>query len=489
MQLANNSVVWFRQDLRIHDHPALTQACDYALEHNANVTAIYFVTPKQWAQHDVAAIQIDFIERHVGLLNQSLAAIGIELTVVNLSCFDDILPWLQAYCAEHHIGQIFAANEPEFNERQRDQKLISAGIPLRLIEQDCVLAAGSVNNLSGQMYKVFTPFSKAWKKIAASQSIMPLGIATFRQPIPVPVLCQFQCDEFYPRRVSSEQWASGEDCARKLLKQFIESDITDYQQYRDFPAIAGTSKLSPYLAIGVLSARQCVAAILFQYPDALVNEASPAKTWLNELIWREFYRHLLVAFPKLSRSQSFNELGQYIQWRNDNDEFQAWCQGQTGYPIVDAAMRQLNQTGWMHNRLRMVVASFLTKHLLIDWRWGEQYFRQQLIDGDLAANNGGWQWSAGTGCDAQPYFRVFNPMTQSSKFDPDASFIKQFVPEVAGWSLKHIHEPHLKAQQGNLMADLFSERAKLEADYPAPIVEHSFARKRAIEVLGALKRG
>ncbi|GAA0788586.1 MULTISPECIES: deoxyribodipyrimidine photo-lyase [Pseudomonadati] len=489
MQLANNSVVWFRQDLRIHDHPALTQACDYALEHNANVTAIYFVTPKQWTQHDVAAIQIDFIERHVGLLNQSLAAIGIELTVVNLSCFGDILPWLQAYCAEHHIGQIFAANEPEFNERQRDQKLISAGLPLRLIEQDCVLAAGSVNNLSGQMYKVFTPFSKAWKKIAASQSIMPLGIATFRQPIPLPVLCQFKCDEFYPHRVSSEQWAAGEDCARKLLKQFIESDITDYQQYRDFPAIAGTSKLSPYLAIGVLSARQCVAAILFHYPDALVNEASPAKTWLNELIWREFYRHLLVAFPKLSRSQSFNELGQYIQWRNDNDEFQAWCQGLTGYPIVDAAMRQLNQTGWMHNRLRMVVASFLTKHLLIDWRWGEQYFRQQLIDGDLAANNGGWQWSAGTGCDAQPYFRVFNPMTQSSKFDPDASFIKQFVPEVAGWSLKHIHEPHLKAQQGNLMADLFSERAKLQADYPAPIVEHSFARKRAIEVLGALKRG
>ena len=181
-------------------------------------------------------------------------------------------------------------------------------------------------------------------------------------------------------------------------------------------------------------------------------------------------------------AQNFNELGKGIVWRNNAEEYTAWCDGQTGYPIIDAAMRQLNQTGWMHNRLRMVVASFLTKHLLVDWRWGERYFRQQLIDGDLAANNGGWQWSAGTGCDAQPYFRVFNPMTQSSKFDPDGSFIKRYVPEVARWSLKDIHEP--KTVNVN---DLF---ASPQGDsYPKPIVEHKMARLRAIEVLSALKRG
>jgi deoxyribodipyrimidine photo-lyase len=224
---------------------------------------------------------------------------------------------------------------------------------------------------------------------------------------------------------------------------------------------------------------------LYYYPDALINEASPAKTWLNELIWREFYRHLLVAFPRLSRGQNFNLLGKNIQWRNDADEFSAWCKGQTGYPIVDAAMRQLNQTGWMHNRLRMVVASFLTKHLLIDWRWGEKYFRQHLIDGDLAANNGGWQWSAGTGCDAQPYFRVFNPMAQSSKFDPDASFIKQYVPEVANWPLKTIHQPQSVANSVP-SASLFDQA---QPEYPSPIVEHAMARKRAIEVLSSLKKG
>ncbi|UCX05669.1 deoxyribodipyrimidine photo-lyase [Shewanella glacialimarina] len=489
MPLAVNSLVWFRQDLRIHDHPALSQACEFALQQNSHVKAVYFVTPAQWAEHDVAAIQIDFIERHVNLLRQSLASIGIALDVVHLSCFDDILPWLQQYCAEHQIGKIFAANEPEYNERQRDIKLIAAGIPLALIEQDCLLKAGTVTTLSGTMYKVFTPFSKAWKKIAAGKLIKPLPAATFNAPIGTSDAIKFNIQSHYPNPVSSQQWAAGEDSARELLQQFIAQDISDYQQQRDFPAIEGTSRLSPYLAIGVISARQCITAILFHYPDALINDASPAKTWLNELIWREFYRHLLVAFPKLSRGQNFNDLGKHIQWRNDKTEFDAWCKGQTGYPIVDAAMRQLNQTGWMHNRLRMVVASFLTKHLLIDWRWGEQYFRQQLIDGDLAANNGGWQWSAGTGCDAQPYFRVFNPMTQSSKFDPDASFIKQFVPEIAGWSLKHIHEPHLKAQQANLMADLFSDRAKQDKVYPMPIVEHSSARKRAIEVLAALKRG
>jgi deoxyribodipyrimidine photo-lyase len=473
-----NSLMWFRQDLRVGDNPALVAACQFAQQHQGKVRAVYIVTPSQWAQHDVAPIQIDFIQRHVNLLAQSLAALGISLDVLHLEWFSDTQTALNDYLQQHNIDAVFAGNEPEINERRRDSALIGQGLPLTLIDQDCVFAAGQVQNLSGDMYKVFTPFAKKWKSIASQKAIVPLAApAPVAAALALPAAIEFNCPTH-----SSDQWAAGEGVAKRILDQFLVSQVEDYQAERDFPALEGTSRLSPFLAIGVMSSRQCVAAILARYPQALVDDTCLAKTWLNELIWREFYHHLLVAFPRLSMNHNFNELGKAIAWRNNPDEFTAWCDGQTGYPIVDAAMRQLNQTGWMHNRLRMVVASFLTKHLLIDWRWGERYFRQKLIDGDLAANNGGWQWSAGTGCDAQPYFRVFNPMTQSSKFDPDASFIKRYVSEVSGWSLADIHQP--KSMNVN---DLFAQRQ--DDRYPEPIVEHKMARLRAIEVLSALKRG
>ncbi|WP_350432726.1 deoxyribodipyrimidine photo-lyase [Shewanella sp. H8] len=473
-----NSLMWFRQDLRVADNPALVAACDFAIGNNSHLRAVYFVTPSQWAQHDVAPIQIDFMQRHVNLLAQALAALGIQLDVVHVQDFAEVQEVLTTYIEKHQIGAVFAGNEPEINERRRDSALIDSGLPLTLIDQDCVLAPNTVKNLAGGMYKVFTPFAKKWKNIANQRAII-----TKRVPAPMataltsPDDIVFHCD-----KVSSDLWPAGEGAAKRILDQFLANQVADYHVERDIPALEGTSRLSPYLAIGAISSRQCVAAILARYPEALVDDACPAKTWLNELIWREFYCHLLVAFPRLSMGCNFNELGDGIAWRNNADEFNAWCDGKTGYPLVDAAMRQLNQTGWMHNRLRMVVASFLTKHLLIDWRWGERYFRQNLIDGDLAANNGGWQWSAGTGCDAQPYFRVFNPMTQSSKFDPDASFIKRYVPEVSGWSLADIHLP--KTVNVN---DLFGQR--LDEGYPQPMVEHKMARLRAIEVLSALKRG
>jgi deoxyribodipyrimidine photo-lyase len=473
-----NSLMWFRQDLRVGDNPALVAACQFAQQHQGKVRAVYIVTPSQWAQHDVAPIQIDFIQRHVNLLAQSLAALGISLDVLHLEWFSDTQTALNDYLQQHNIDAVFAGNEPEINERRRDSALIGQGLPLTLIDQDCVFAAGQVQNLSGDMYKVFTPFAKKWKSIASQKAIVPLAApAPVAAALALPPAIEFNCPTH-----SSDQWAAGEGVAKRILDQFLASQVENYQAERDFPALEGTSRLSPFLAIGVMSSRQCVAAILARYPQALVDDTCLAKTWLNELIWREFYHHLLVAFPRLSMNHNFNELGKAIAWRNNPDEFTAWCDGQTGYPIVDAAMRQLNQTGWMHNRLRMVVASFLTKHLLIDWRWGERYFRQKLIDGDLAANNGGWQWSAGTGCDAQPYFRVFNPMTQSSKFDPDASFIKRYVSEVSGWSLADIHQP--KSMNVN---DLFAQRQ--DDRYPEPIVEHKMARLRAIEALSALKRG
>lgn len=208
-----------------------------------------------------------------------------------------------------------------------------------------------------------------------------------------------------------------------------------------------------------------------QHIDVLSSSKSNVFTWVNELVWREFYRHLIVAYPKLNKYQNFNEKYDPVQWRSADADFTAWCQGKTGYPLVDAAMRQLLQTGWMHNRLRMVVASFLTKHLLIDWRKGERFFMQHLIDGDLASNNGGWQWAASTGCDAQPYFRIFNPITQSERFDPEGEFIRKYIPELTSVPNKHIHFPHAYlALQG-------SEKNKY---WPA-IVDHKAARQRALD--------
>ncbi|WP_144213399.1 deoxyribodipyrimidine photo-lyase [Shewanella donghaensis] len=472
-----NSLIWFRQDLRLADNHCVVEAFESARQSNGQVRAIYIASTQQWKSHDVAPIQVDFIERHVNILAQSLAALGVELEVINLPWFDDVMDWMPQYLIEHQIDHVFATQEPEFNERKRDQQLVDIGVPIQFIAQDCIIAAGQVNNLAGSMYKVFTPFSKKWREIVSSRRIAPVAVpapigAALTEPNPI----TFD----YPKK-SSLHWRAGEGEAKRILDGFSANNLQDYLAERDFPALDSTSRLSPYLAIGVISANQCLASVLNRFPDALVDDTSPAKTWINELAWREFYRHLLVAFPDLSKGKSFNANGHKVEWRNNEDEFKAWCDGLTGFPIVDAAMRQLNQTGWMHNRLRMVVASFLTKHLLVDWRWGEKYFREQLIDGDLAANNGGWQWSAGTGCDAQPYFRVFNPMNQSSKFDADASFIKHYIPELASTNLKQIHQPTFI--NGD---DLFS--APSMSDYPTPIVEHSMARKRAIEVLSSLKR-
>ncbi|PKG55366.1 deoxyribodipyrimidine photo-lyase [Shewanella sp. GutDb-MelDb] len=469
-----NTLVWFRSDLRVQDNQTLMAACEHAVSKGLLLRAIFIATPQQWLQHDVAPIQLDFIERQLNELAVALAALGIPLDVYHLNTFDDIPAYLKQYVEQWQVDSVFASSEPEFNECQRDLA-VAAKVNLSLYQQHCLLAPLSVLNLAGKMYKVFTPFGKKWREIARSKPIhtlvTPNAIAA---PIRVTEPVRLQC-----AKVCSKAWAVGEHAALAQLREFALTKAADYKAFRDFPAIDGTSQISAYLAVGILSSRQCIVALLSHYPDALVHDESPGRCWLNEIIWREFYRHLLVAFPLLSKAQNFNPLADNIVWRNNETEFKAWCDGRTGYPLVDAAMRQLNQTGWMHNRLRMVVASFLTKHLLIDWRWGERYFRQKLIDGDLAANNGGWQWSAGTGCDAQPYFRVFNPISQCEKFDPTGEFIRNYLPELKGVDLKLIHKLKIPTQ-----AQLFSD-----SHYICPIVDHKLARERALKELAAMKRG
>ncbi|ARD44645.1 deoxyribodipyrimidine photo-lyase [Colwellia sp. PAMC 21821] len=461
-------LLWFRNDIRIHDNPAL----DYFLEQNKGAEtakAIFFVSEKQWLAHDWSAIKIDFIKRHVNALAEQLLSLNITLEVVHCDDFSAQISFLQQYCQQHNVSEVVANQELEFNEKQRDKSCIEQGIPLRMFESDVIVKKGKVLNKTGEMYKVFTPYKRAWLTYVKQHGFDYLGKPSTR-------VSKQQSDEVkltFKAPLScageSDAWPLADQVEQQVIPEFYEYKVASYGKKRDFPAIKATSGLSPYLAIGAISPRYLLLLFIQRFPDILVASDSEEFTWLNELIWREFYRNLIFHRQNLSKHQCFNPKYHGVVWPNNNELFTLWCQGKTGYPLVDAAMRQLNQTGWMHNRLRMVVASFLTKHLLIDWRWGEKYFMQQLIDGDLAANNGGWQWAASTGCDAQPYFRVFNPIRQSERFDPKGEFIRKFIPELAQLPDKEIHFPHQ-----------YIAKEKLSLYWPA-IVDHKEARLAALD--------
>lgn len=457
------NLIWFRNDLRIDDNPALQAALAYG----EPCRAIFISTPEQWTEHDMAPIKIDFIERHLNLLALQLADFGIHLEHLSSRDFKTQYQDLLNYCQQHNVAQVYANKEVELNERQRDQALIDNGLDIQLFESDVIVAKGSVLNGKGEMYKVFTPFKKAWaahlqRTYKAPQIIQRKNLKT-ATPI-TPTKINLKAD-----KKDSSKWPLADVVLEKVLPDFLNNKLADYHQDRDFPAIKGTSGLSPYLAIGAISPKRVLAELLHLQPHALESISQPNGSWLNELAWRDFYRHLLHEFTQLNKHKNFNPKYDNLPWPNSPKLLQAWQQGKTGYPIVDAAMRQLLQTGWMHNRLRMIVASFLTKHCLVDWRLGEKFFMQHLIDGDLSANNGGWQWAAGTGCDAQPYFRIFNPITQSKKFDPDGSFIRKYLPELNHVPLKDLHYPH----------DYLNKIGNDE--YWPPIVDHPTARQQALE--------
>jgi deoxyribodipyrimidine photo-lyase len=330
----------------------------------------------------------------------------------------------------------------------------------------------AVRKADGKPYTVFTPFSRAWR----------------RQPTPVFDPAPPPDDLRTPARLASASlppaepinyFFPGEQHAEEALRSFVsgsEAPIYDYAQGRNQLALDGTSALSPYLRFGMLSARAAYAA--GQQAAAGAAHAGArvsAEAWLNELIWREFYIAILYHFPTVRR-QAFRAQLRAIAWRNDAADFAAWRAGRTGYPVIDAAMRQLAVTGWMHNRARMLTASFLVKDLLIDWRWGEAWFMQHLVDGDPAANNGGWQWTAGVGTDAAPFFRVFNPTTQAAQYDPYGAFVRAWVPELHRVPDEFVHEPWRMPAAAQRDAQCLIGR-----DYPAPIVEHAWARQRALE--------
>ncbi|MCA4824518.1 deoxyribodipyrimidine photo-lyase [Serratia sp. JUb9] len=471
-------LVWLRNDLRITDNKALHAACS---DPQAQVVALFIATPQQWRQHEMAPRQAAFIYANLLPLQSQLAQRGIPLVVHQCDDFADSVRWLTDYCRTTGVDALFYNRQYELNERRRDRQVETAladTLTCHAFDDALLLPPGSVQTGNGEMYQVYTPFRKAFLQRLYSADVRSLPAPAVRASgaiappaAPVPFVdpdAAWDAAAFPP----------GEEHALRRLRTFCREQVQDYRQQRDFPALDATSGLSPYLAIGVLSPRQCVNRLRLTCPDLLEQPDGGAFTWLNELIWREFYRHLLVAYPALCRHRPFIGWTDAVRWNPDAGALQAWQQGRTGYPIVDAAMRQLNNTGWMHNRLRMIVASFLVKDLLIDWRAGERYFMRQLLDGDFAANNGGWQWAASTGTDAAPYFRIFNPTMQGERFDPQGAFIRKWLPELADVPDNELHHPHR-----------WAEKQGIALAYPPPIVDHRQARLTTLAAFEAAKRG
>lgn len=466
-------LVWFRNDLRVTDNPALADACE---DPKADVIAVFIATPKQWQNHQMAARQATFMYDNLLKLQEALAGLGIVLIYQTCDDFEQTVKLLAKLCQQYQVDSLFFNHQYEVNEQQRDQAVqqrLANKVSCQGFHGNLFLPPLTVVTANKQMYKVFTPFKKAFLDQLLATKPQVYAKPQKRQVTKVKPVAVSAFD--YPKQ-DYQDLSAGEQSALKRLASFCAEQVADYAKVRDLPIRNGTSRLSAYLSLGVLSPNQCFQRLQQEYPLFWQDSKSGAFTWFNELLWREFYNHLLVAYPKLSKEQPFVAWTERIVWRNDQADFKKWQQGKTGYPIVDAAMQQLNQTGWMHNRLRMIVASFLVKDLLIDWRWGERYFISQLTDGNLAANNGGWQWAASTGTDAAPHFRIFNPTTQGQRFDPEGEFIRQWLPALKEVPAKYIHTPHT-----------WADKEQQPLDYPKPMVSHQEARKNTLAAFEAAK--
>lgn len=485
-------LVWFRRDLRVLDNPALWHACQASNGNSSNdtyndVIAVSFICRQQWRQHGMGERLIQLTINALAQLKQQLRALNIPLLIIDSDTFSNQQDALKILCTNLEIDQIYFNYEYEINEINRDltfsrwaENNHARSPQLFCYHDQCIIPPGQVLNKQQQMFKVYSPFRKAWCQHFPQFQRPPLNQPEVIQnnhfltekaestitSISANMAAETLSNTTDAREMADPLWPVNEEQAHQQLQDFLQQRVANYHNGRDFPAKPATSRLSCYLSIGLLSTRQCLYSA-WQMNACMLTDGEPGlNSWINEIIWREFYRHLLVAFPDLNKHKAFKQDTESVPWRYSKTDFDAWCQGKTGYPIVDAAQRQLLQTGWMHNRLRMISAMFLTKHLLIDWRWGEAWFAEHLVDFDLASNNGGWQWSASTGADGAPYFRIFNPTTQSQKFDSEGEFIAQFVPELAKLPAKSRHQPNAIQRS--------------QCGYANEIVEHKFARLRAL---------
>lgn len=420
------TIFWFRRDLRLEDNAGLY----YALKEQKAVQSLFIfdtdILDKLEDKHDR---RVDFIHQTITALKNELQELGSDIIVEH----GNPLAVFKILCTHNKIDAVYTNHDYEPDAIKRDREvaefLATKGISFKSFKDQCIFEKGEVLKDDGLPYTIFTPYSKKWKA----------KLNEFHyKPYPTKKYFGNFIKSKKHKLIALKELGFTETGINCSLPKPNKDLIIHYKETRDYPAVHGTSRLSMHLRFGTISIRK------------LLKWALPLnETYVNELIWRDFYMMILWHFPQVVDS-CFKPDYEFIKWRNNEGEFKKWCEGKTGYPIVDAGMRELNNTGFMHNRVRMVVASFLTKHLLIDYRWGEAYFAQKLNDFDLSANNGGWQWAAGCGCDAAPYFRVFNPYEQTKKFDPELKYIRKWVPEFEAF------------------------------DYPAPMVDHKFARERAL---------
>ncbi len=441
------AIWWIRRDLRLTDNPALQTALEAA-----SVLPVFILDPALLSRP--APKRQAFLFNGLRALDADLRQRGSYLVVRS----GEPVEVLRSLLAESDARTVYAEEDYSPYSRQRDRQ-VSRELPLQLVLGQTVQHPEFVKKADGSPYTVYTPYAKAWKAMLPGSIHMVSAPARIQTPAGIRT-------ETILEAPTSALFPAGEAEALKRLYQFTNLPVTKYAENRNRMDLDGTSALSPYIRFGMLGLRQAVHNAQQAIRSAEdVESRKGAEVWLNELIWREFYIQILYHFPQVSKT-AFNPSLAEIPWRNNVEEFEAWKAGQTGYPIVDAGMRQLRETGWMHNRARMITASFLVKDLLIDWRWGEAWFMENLLDGDPAANNGGWQWTAGTGTDAAPYFRIFNPLIQAIKFDPHGDTIRKWVPELRKLNGKEIHTPW--------------EQGVNVAGYPTPIVDHKVARERTL---------
>jgi len=475
-------LVWFRRDLRDTDHAALCEA----LRRGRRVYCA-FVFDREILDllEPSGDRRVDFIRESLVELDRALRARGGGL-IVRQGWARSEIPRLARELA---VAAVFANRDYEPQAKQRDAAVAAAlradGIAFESFKDQAILDGEEVLTQAGRPYTVFTPYKNAWLKRLSDDDWQPhagrggcLALAATAAGVPSLAELGFAASDLHSLGI-----VPGMSGGRQLLDDFL-GRMALYRQQRDFPAVKGVSYLSVHLRFGTVSIRALVAQAVAA--GALRVGAEGAATWLSELIWRDFYFMILDRFPQVVE-RAFKPDYDAIAWEHGpaaEDAFAAWCAGRTGYPLVDAAMRQINSSGYMHNRLRMVVASFLTKDLGLDWRRGEAYFARQLNDFDLAANNGGWQWAASSGCDAQPYFRIFNPVTQSERFDPAGKFIRRYLPELAALPGRFIHAPWRMTA-----AEQAACGVRIGRETPPPLVDHDEARRRTLQRYAVVKRG
>ncbi|KAL4748834.1 hypothetical protein BDW72DRAFT_179365 [Aspergillus terricola var. indicus] len=494
---ANAAVVhWFKSDLRLHDNRALQMAYKVAREHKIPLIGLYILSPEDLTAHLSSPARVDLTLRTLEQLKRDLGELDVPLYMETQACRRDIPQRIINLCQEWGANHLFGNLEYEVDELRREAKLIRLcaenGIRFETAHDTCVVPPGVLSSQQGKQYAVYSPWFRSW---LAFLNEKPEYLELSEEPTSNPGDARryfkelFECpvpeapenkrfDDAEKADRVRRAFPAGEHEGLRRLEEFLEK-ATAYDDERNFLSGETTSKLSPYFACGSLSARTAVAKAREANAGKLSRGEAGYISWISEVAWRDFYKHVLVHWPFICMNKCFKFEFTNINWSYNSTHFEAWSTGKTGYPLVDAAMRQLHATAWMHNRCRMVVSSFLCKDLLIDWRRGERYFMEHLIDGDFASNHGGWGFGSSTGVDPQPYFRIFNPIRQSERFDPDGDYIRHWVPELRGVEGNAIHAPYERGA---------GEIARANG-YPEPIVDHARQRDIALRRYKDATRG